>query len=64
MRKKSLTRRVGLLLALAIALAAMGFSADLQAMRRQGLRPLLLAFLAWLLIAAISLAFLKFSFSV
>ena len=62
----AIIRDCGLLatFALAIALAAMGFSADLQAIRRQGLRPLLLAFLAWLLIAAISLAFLKFSFSV
>jgi uncharacterized integral membrane protein (TIGR00698 family) len=41
---------------LAAALAAMGFGIDVRALRRKGLKPLLLALSSWLLIASVSLA--------
>jgi uncharacterized membrane protein YadS len=40
---------------LAAALGAMGFGIDLAALRRMGLRPLLLAAASWLTLAAVSL---------
>lgn len=43
---------------LAAALGAMGFGVELQALRRKGLRPLLLALFAWLLISGISFGLL------
>ena len=40
-----------------VALAGVGLSADLRAMARTGLRPVLLGGLGWVLVAALSLAF-------
>ncbi|WP_236638409.1 putative sulfate exporter family transporter [Mangrovicoccus ximenensis] len=41
---------------LAMALAAMGLETDIRKLRRAGLRPLALGFLAWIFISAAGLA--------
>jgi uncharacterized membrane protein YadS len=40
---------------LAAALGAMGFGIDLAALRRMGLRPMVLAISAWTILAGVSL---------
>ncbi len=44
---------------LSMALAAMGLETDFAKLKREGLRPLLLAFCAWIFIAGFSLALVK-----
>ncbi|TIW07143.1 MAG: putative sulfate exporter family transporter, partial [Mesorhizobium sp.] len=46
---------------LTMGLAAMGLQADISQLRSRGLRPLVLAFSAFLFIAAFSLTLVKFA---